>query len=80
MELLEAVINEVSKLVSRGFKEVPVVCATGVDWVVIVCFLLKMNFSQPPFCGGAACLKIVTGRWRGKKAMTWLLGSSPLVT
>ena len=59
---LKLLLTKVSKLDSRGFKELPTVCAAGVDWVVIVCFLLKMSFSQPPFCGGAACLKIVTGR------------------
>ena len=36
-----------SELDSRGLKEVPVVCATEADWVVIVCFLLKMILAAP---------------------------------
>ena len=46
---LKLLLTKVSKLDSRGFKELPTVCATGVNWVVIVCLLLKMDFSQPPF-------------------------------
>ena len=39
----------ISKFDSRGFNELPTVCAVGFDWAVIVCLLLKMNFSRPTF-------------------------------
>ena len=47
LELLEVVNKESFQLASRGLKEVSVVCATEADWVVVVCFLLKMILAAP---------------------------------
>ena len=62
---LKLLLTKVSKLDSRGLKEVPVVCATEADWVVIVCFLLKIILAAPVLrrsCMSQNCHRQVAGK------------------